>query len=420
MQTRPKLRSSAVLHLLAAASLLSVVACSANSQNTLADNGGSGGSGNGGGGSSGGSGGEDTIAGSGGSTGSTISESCGSSTFANQVPGSILVVLDKSGSMGGGNGVADKWGPTVQAVKAMMSAAGPDLGMGLLPFPEGKFDDSGLVTCTFDPSTPQCAALFADGGCEDIATTPVVAVAPLATSMGPITSWLDSNGPGGGTPTLGALKNAYEAMRNVDVPGERFVLLLTDGEPTTHQPEQSLMVPGFPPIVTPESNVLCGDLPDIEAEATAAAMGTPKVKTFVIGSPGSESAGSFLSQLAINGETQKSANCSAGAKNCHYQIGQANYQQELEAVLADIAGKLSECVFEIPDGENADPDYVNVNVETGGGKTQLYKDPAHADGWDYTDDGHTKVELFGPACEKFKAQKDAQVSIILGCKTEVK
>ena len=72
--------------------------------------------------------------------------------------------------------------------------------------------------------------------------------------------------------------------------------------------------------------------------------------------------------------------------------------------LADIAGKLSECVFEIPDGENADPDYVNVNVESGGMTTQLFKDSDHADGWDYTDDSHTKVELYGPACEKFKAE----------------
>jgi len=77
-------------------------------------------------------------------------------------------------------------------------------------------------------------------------------------------------------------------------------------------------------------------------------------------------------------------------------------------------------VFAIPDGQNADPDYVNVEVDLGGAVAQLYKDSAHADGWDYTDSSHTKVQLFGPSCDKFKASADAKVSLILGCKTIAK
>ncbi|MEZ4315193.1 MAG: hypothetical protein R3F14_44830 [Polyangiaceae bacterium] len=384
-------------------------ACSA-AGNSPASNDGGGGNGGNGTGNDVNVGGNEVV-GSGGQTGGTITESCGASTFANQVPGSILVVLDKSGSMSD----SSKWPATVDAIKAMMGLAGGDLGMGLLPFPEGKFDDSGIALCAFDPSSPQCAALYADGGCQDVASVPVVPVGPLSETQGPISGWLNSNSPGGNTPTLWALKRAYGYMAGADVPGERFVLLITDGEPTTYTPAMS--IPGF---MFPESNVECKQLADIEAEALAAANGTPKIKTFVIGSPGSEGADDFLSQLAINGETPKSPNCSAGAGDCHYQIGKANFQQELEAALGEITGKLSECVFEIPDGEDADPDYVNVELDVNGMKTQLAKDAAHADGWDYTDDSHTKVELFGPACEAFKAEKGAQVSIILGCKTVVK
>ena len=414
MLKRAPLRSSVGLSLLVAASLVSIVACGATGQSPTGG-GGDGGAGasNVGGSGANGNGGDDLVGG--GNTTGTISESCGASTFANQVPGSILVVLDKSGSMSGGDGQPDKWGPSVDALKFMMSGASPELGMGLLPFPEGKFDDSGLVGCAFDPSSPACQAIFADGGCKDVATTPVVPVGPLSQTQGPIASWLDSHGPGGGTPTLWALKNAYAYMQSFQAPGERFVLLITDGEPNTYQP--AMMVGGFG---FPESNVECKTLPAIEAEALAAAAGAPKVKTFVIGSPGSEPAGSFLSQIAINGETKKSDTCSAGAKDCHYQIGKANFQQDLEMALADIAGKLSECVFELPQGENVDPDYVNVNLESGGATTQLYKDVAHQDGWDYTDGTQTKVELFGPACEKFKAEQGAKVSIILGCETIVK
>lgn len=402
-------RSSALVSILAVATCVSALACSANKSSQS----GNGGGGSAGGGQGAGNAGGDNIGGN-GNTG-TITENCGESSYANQVPGSILVVLDKSGSMSGGDGQPDKWGPTVDALKFMMGQASPELGMGLLPFPEGKFNDSGLAACGLNPSSPQCAALFADGGCEDVAMTPVVAVGPLSATQSQISGWLDANGPGGNTPTLTALKRAYAYMQSVNVPGERFVLLITDGEPTTYQPAMSIA--GF---TFPESNVACKELIDIEMETLAAAGGTPKIRTFVIGSPGSEGASDFLSQIAINGETQKSPNCSAAAGDCHYQIGKANFQQDLQAALDEIAGKLSECVFEIPDGQNADPDYVNVVLEDNGVSTQLYKDTAHQDGWDYTDDTHTKVEIYGPSCDQFKASKGAKVSILLGCKTIAK
>ena len=399
-------RSSALISILAVATCVSALACSANKQTT---SGGGSGGGTAGSGQGAGNIGGDNLGGT-NNTG-TITENCGESSYANQVPGSILVVLDKSGSMSGGDGAPDKWAPTKDALKLMMGAASPELGMGLLPFPEGKFDDSGLVFCVLNPNTPDCMMLFADGGCEDVAMTPVVPMGPLSATKPQIEQWLDANNPGGNTPTLTALKRAYAYMQTVDVPGERFVLLITDGEPTTHTPAM---------LGLPESNLACKDLVDIEAETLNAAAGTPKIKTFVIGSPGSEGASDFLSQLAINGETQKAANCSAAAGDCHYQIGKANFAQDLQAALDDIAGKLSECVFEIPNGENADPDYVNVVLEDNGMSTQLYKDTAHQDGWDYTDDSHTKVELYGPSCDQFKASKGAKVSILLGCKTIAK
>lgn len=408
MKHRGLSTSRLLLQLVAAFSVASLVACNATNNTNVGGSatGGSGGTGATGNGTAG-----DELLGSGGGQTGTITETCGASTYANQVPGTVLIVLDKSGSMSGGNGEPDKWGPTKDAINFMMANASPELGMGLLPFPEGKFDDSGLALCALNLNSPQCQALFADGGCQDVAMMPVVPVGPLSQTQSQIAGWLGSNSPGGNTPTLWALKRAYAYMSTVNVPGERFVLLITDGVPTTYTPAML----GFP-----ESNIECKDLPDIEAEALTAAMGTPKIKTFVIGSPGSEGASDFLSQVALNGETPKSPNCSAAAGDCHYQIGKANFQQDLQAALNDIAGKLSECIFEIPDGENADPDYVNVVLEVNGMETTLYKDVAHTDGWDYTDDSHTKVELFGPACEQFKSEKGAKVSILLGCKTIVK
>lgn len=396
---------------IATAALVSLAACSASNQNPGE---GGGGNGNGAGGPGGhGQGGENL--GNGGNGQGGIGEACGSTSFANQVPGTILIVLDKSGSMAGGDGVPDKWAPTVQALKTMMAAASPDLQMGLLPFPAGNFNDAALLQCGLNPSDPACAAIMADSGCEDVATSPVVPPAALSTTQGAISNWLDNNDPGGNTPTLTALKNAYSYLQNIDVPGERFVLLMTDGIPTEHTPAMTLG-----PFTFPESAIKCGVLGDIESLAGQAAGGAPQIKTFVIGSPGSEGAGQFLSQLAVNGLTQKSPGCSPSAKDCHYQIGQANFQQDLEMVLNEITGKISECVFALPAGEDVDPDYVNVVVETANGEDHIYKDTSHTDGWDYTDDTHTKVELYGPACESFKAEKGAKVNIVLGCKTIIK
>lgn len=399
---RPRSLGSIVLF---AAPLL-VAACAATSDNEF-DAGSTQGAGPGGATGAGGS-----ILDPDASTGSSFGDAnCGASTYANAVPASILVVLDRSGSMAGGDGVPDKWGPAVSAMNAMMAGASPDLGVGLLPFPAGNFDSSGLALCLFNPS-PQCDAMFADGGCEDVDPTPVVAVGPLSTTQAPISSWLAANGPNGGTPTLHALKTAYTIMRDLTVEGERFVLLMTDGEPNVHTPPTGPL---------PESNIECGQLADIEAEALIASSGSPAVKTFVIGSPGSEAAGQFLSQVALNGLTPKSPNCNPAAKDCHYQIGQANYQADLQAALDKITGTISDCIFEIPQGtEMVAPDKVNVVVETSGGTIQTYKDPAHQDGWDYTDSSHTTVQLYGPACEAYKAEKGSKVSIILGCETIVK
>lgn len=402
------------LGLFVLAPLATTGACSATKDNTFTGTGG----GDTGSSSSGGDGGTDIDIDGGKNQGGGVfdGKNCGATTFGNAVPGSVLVVLDKSGSMSGGNGDPDKWGPTKTAMSTMMSTASQELRMGLLPFPAGKFDDSGLVGCTFNPNTPQCVALFADGGCKDIDPAPVVDIGPLSMTQGPINDWLSNHEPGGNTPTLYALKTAYGILGALPTDGQRFALLITDGVPTTYSPAQN--VAGF---MLPESNVECKDLPDIEAEALAAGKGSPPIRTFVIGSPGSESAGEFLSQVAINGGTQKSPNCSAANKDCHYQIGKANFQADLEEALKQIAGFVTDCVFSIPMGTSeVDPTLVNVVVETSSGKIDVYFDVSHMDGWDYTDATQSKVQLFGPACDAYKAEKGAKVDIILGCKTVTK
>ena len=349
------------------------------------------------------------------SSGTGVGGGCGESTFGNEVSGSLLVVLDRSGSMSdsAGNGGTSKWAATVSAINAMTAAASPQLEMGVLPFPAGNFDGGGAqgVTCFLNPSAPGCDAFFADFGCKDVAMSPAVAIAPLAQNAGTISGWLAGESPGGNTPTLYALKYGYDIIRAHPTNGQRFVLLITDGEPTVATPAM---------LNLPAMATACEDLAAIEAEVGAAAAASPGVNTFVIGSPGSEGAASFLSQLALNGNTAKSAGCSAAAGDCHYQIGSANFEQELAMALQDIAGQISDCVFELPIDEDTDPNLVNVTVDTPDGTVDVYKDVTHQDGWDYTDGSQTKIQLFGPVCELYKQTPGNQVNIILGCPTVVK
>jgi hypothetical protein len=400
----------ASLTVLSMAALLSFAACSASGDATQQSSMGSGANGSGGGSGTG-----FQPSGSGGN-GEFNGEKCGEQTFANAVPGNVLLVLDRSGSMSGGDGEPDKWAPTKSAIQYMMNTAEADLAMGLLPFPAGNFNDAQLAACFLQPGSPQCAALFADGGCEDVFNAPVVPIAPLSQSKQPINGWLSSHGPTGNTPTYHALEKAYDILKALDTEGERYALLLTDGEPTTHTPPINMG-----PLHIPESNIECKKLADIEAAALDAATSDPPVKTFVIGSPGSEGAGAFLSRLAINGDTRRSDTCTPGAANCHYQIGAANFQADLEEALETIAGAVTDCYFAIPDGNvDVDPNRVNVVVETANGKLELKRDPSHQDGWDYTDESHTHIRLYGPACEAYKAEKGAKTTIVLGCKTVVK
>lgn len=386
-------------HRFALALCLAVIgACSAGADDTTSTTttGSSTGQGTGGGGVGGAGAGGDGVGVSVGSTGtgSFQGEECGREAFGNAVPASVLIVLDKSGSMAGGDGQPDKWTPTVAALTQLTQTASPDLKVGLNPFPGGDCD------AEFD---------LQDGCCRDVSPAPVIPVRPLAESGPTIVSWLAANDPNGNTPTLWALKYGYNIMRTLDTDGERFVLLVTDGAPTTAD-----TIPGFGSV-----NVECLKLEDILAEAAGAAAGETPVKTFVIGSPGTEGVTDFLSQLAVNGQTAP-AGCSPAAGDCHFQIGSANYQADLQEALDVIAGTVSECVFALPEGEDIDPDKVNVIIETADGPVEVFRDPAHLDGWDYVDSTQTKIQLFGPPCELYQSASGNRVVIVLGCETVVK
>jgi hypothetical protein len=390
---------------LGVALVLGLAACSSAGGAGADDPPGGGGTSSGTPGGSGGEGGEGGAGGTGGgvnlagSTGAGGEKECqAKETPGKRVPAALLVVLDRSGSMND----AGKWPAATSALNQMLATADPELSMGLSRFPEGTPAPCGLTDIA-------CQVNFE---CTDIKDIPNVPVGPLKDTKAQIQNLIATTKPNGGTPTLWALRKAYKYMQELQTDSERFVLLVTDGVPTFVTPPFG----GFP-----EMGTNCGTKAELGKETSDARKGNPPVRTFVIGAPGSEEGLEILSGLALNGGTCRPGG-SHSSFTCHYQIGAANFEKELADTLTQIAGSVSNCTYAVPvpSDEEVDPEKVNVVVTTAEGETVVLKDTNQQDGWDYTDDSKTKIEIFGPQCEAINKGTSATVKIALGCQTKVK
>jgi hypothetical protein len=331
--------------------------------------------------------------------------SCGSATYGKRAAGSLLMVVDRSGSM------APRWLGTRAAVLGMLKGADPELAVGMSVFPALGCDVAPLATCLEDPTGAGCSSVLSNGCCGDVSPGPEVPMAGAGQVIGAVRDWFDANRhPDGFTPTLAALSSAYAYLHSIPSEGQRYVALVTDGAPTLHGDEYGV-----------EAFDECGNQGQLLDEVSAAASAENAVKTFVIGAPGSEIASELLGEMAVRGGTARSSPCSAAAGECHYTIGNDNFDDELGRVLDTIAGLVGECTFEIPLGsQEADRDAVNVAIETADGLVPIYRDHARQDGWDYGDAMGESLQLYGPACDLYNSRAQNEVLIVLGCETVLK
>ena len=310
---------------------------------------------------------------------------------AARLPPNLYLLFDHSGSMKESVTGGTKWTGSVSALSSLVTKSTNDIKMGLKFFP--PLGSSGKA-CT--PS------LYA---------TPDVPVAPLSTSRDPILCYLGTGkgagcggitaaGPdGGGTPMAVALDQAVQYMGTVyKGDGTRVVVLITDGDPNG-----------------------CGDITAVIAAAAKAPA--EKVIVYVIGAPGGTVTN--LSQVAAAGGGKRTPTCVAATSDptlaCHYQIGGASFEADLTAALDDIKGKALSCTFTVPPPTGGagtiDKTKVNVDETIGGVTSTLPQDTTHTNGWDYTDGGAT-ITVYGPECDKLKADPAVKIQIIFGCKTK--
>jgi hypothetical protein len=220
-----------------------------------------------------------------------------------------------------------------------------------------------------------------------------------------------SQAPDGSTPTHDAYRYSLAELEGANVSGQRFLALITDGTPT-----YSLGCQGSGQQTDPADPT-----PLIPEAASALARG---IKTFVVGSPGSEDARASLSRMAEAGGTAPSDCSHAGPNYCHFDMTQEDdFASALSEALKAIAGIALSCSYDIPsppNGGTLDPSKVNVIFTPLGGEPEfLPRNDSNScdEGWRYSND-RQRIELCGDTCSRIEAAS-GQMSLQFGCEPRV-
>lgn len=198
---------------------------------------------------------------------------------AEGVPPNVLIVLDRSGSMGEIIGSMSKWQIAVSAIGSLLSSHGAQVRFGL---------------DLFEPPT--------GGSCG--AGAVMVDVGTGTTAQ--INTTLAQNGPGGLTP-IGATLNALTTYAGLHDPTrENYVLLITDGSESCGASNSGLLA------------------------VNALRAGTPDIKTFVVGF------GSGVDVAAMNAMAQAGGTAQAGAMSYYQADNAASLATAFDAIGAAV------------------------------------------------------------------------------------
>lgn len=365
---------------------------------------------------------------------------CGAATYtAQQLPASIMFVLDASDSMLAGG----KWSSAAVAIVTAIDQDSFDsMSLGLLASPNAKVAGPscvfGIPVACGSPALPQIAVKPA-GKEKSSGSTGV---------RSEIYKWLSSNSPQSGydgTPLYDALKTSYNFLRLSAAKSKLVAVVITDGTASC----ASLSTRG--------GYLDANGCKDWEYPTSLVSLiqgahddKTAPVYTFVVGVPGADTTGKNpATEPPYSARKALSAYAKAGApeyvetgcegvfgppenvdptKPCHFDMSKSGAfdATKLAGAIAKIRGQVLGCTYELPkpDTGTVDKSKVNVRIDDKAGGTDLKKrsdpsDPCATDGcWDYDGDG--KVELIGKACTDAKAITDGKVTILVGCATVVK
>jgi hypothetical protein len=295
---------------------------------------------------------------------------------ANPTTPDVLIVLDRSGSMDR----EGRWTPSVSAVRTITNDLQAQINFGLAMFPQppangsanGGQIDITMCLSAMDPQTCLDDLIDAVGG----TCTPGSIIVPVGPNTAPmIASTLDMTNSAGGTPTGETLENLVTTYATSELdpdalPRPKFVLLVTDGQPTC-----------------PNGGGENTTQPDIDrSNAAIDALLKKGVRTYVIGynttGPGNEMLAAVLDGFAQRGGT---------GDMMHRPVED---EASLKAAFQQIAGAVVNCTF-VLDKPPMRADYVLVKIDG----TQVNLDDPN--GWHLV--GDRTVELVGSTCDTLKS-----------------
>ena len=266
-------------------------------------------------------------------------------------PPDLLVVLDKSGSMGLSLEDGDnKWETMKVALSDLVTDHETGIHFGLLPFPQGAACVAGDVTS--EVSSQNGAA--------------------MVTALAAIT-------PNGGTPTHTTLAAAAAYFEQAPAnPAGRYILLATDGLPNCNPNAQQ---------------------PSIEESIVAIdSLLSDGIVSFVVGFGGDVNNEPLtLDRMAAAGGTDAAFS--------------ANSAQELGEALEAITGQLSDTICSV--SLDKPPSSIELLAVFFDG-IAVARSPSHANGWDLDSTG-LEIRFYGETCDQLRDGDVAQIRIEDGC-----
>jgi hypothetical protein len=314
-------------------------------------------------------------------------------------PASMLLLIDRSGSMNCNP-------PPTQTTAECASSPGKK---DATKPSKWEISRDALVAALTDlkTHTPQPSVGLALFNNNDLCGYPTTPAPPLAAlndaQLAAITTALNAVTPKGDTPIVGSLFGAYQYLSTQPAGTNKAVVLLTDGDETCDPSSKNNVV-----------------------TTAGQALSAFAIRTFVLGAPGSEQARSFLSRLAFAGGTPSAPTCDHTSAdptvgNCHVDMTQSGvvYADAIQQALAEVSNATSKCVVDVTGA--ADPNKVNVVYAPGGGGSQTIPAGSDCNGtasaWHYTDAYKKVIQICGPVCEAIQADPNGKVSLVFGCNT---
>ncbi len=334
------------------------------------------------------------------------------------LPAVLQLVVDTSRSMteGAPGSNRSKWDVTRAALVEAVGDLPPAVSVGLMFYPNtrdllnGEDSPSDISACIDVNGRLPIEMLGNDGSAQREA----------------LENGIMSVDPEGYTPTHDAYRYALnEALIPYETSASKFMLLITDGAPTVDTDCVATGESSNGSVANAETQPIVDEI--------ARANSEHDIRTFLIGSPGSEVSADgngdmrpWLSQAAVVGGTA-SEGCAANGPNfCHMDMTQEeDFASALTAGLASVVGQIvNACEFvvpEPPDGEGTiSPNKTNLIITWGDGSSSLILPDGKGDckdGWQW-DDAAGTVNLCGETCDEVKLDSKASVQLSFGCSTD--